>query len=363
MFGAKPPHNPNGDYQVQGAPSDCISSLTWSPRGCPKTLLVATSWDKSVKVWEVQKTAPNPTAQVQASKGPEHNHDMPVLCSAISRDGRIFTGGCDKMVKCWELAANKPPYQVAQHDQPIKGVSYIDDMGILVTGGWDSSIRFWDLRQSQPAKTIQLSSPFVSMDCSTFPMATFLLPREVLVYDLQNNRELKKMEPHNTMKEQLRCIANFPDVKNNPGFAVGSLEGRVCVMFMNENPASKDCKNFSFKCHREGNNGVDVYPVHGISFHPVFGTFATCGGNGGYVYWDKDSKQRLKAFSNADQPIPCGSFNDDGVLYGYAVSYDWAKGQENYNPSKGHHILIHSVEESEVKSKPPKPGAKTGGRR
>ena len=52
----------------------------------------------------------------------------------------------------------------------------------------------------------------------------------------------------------------------------------------------QDTKNFSFKCHRE-NNSVDIYAVHDISFHPVFGTFATAGANGNFAFWDKDAKQ------------------------------------------------------------------------
>lgn len=355
-FGAAPAWNPNKDYEVPGPPNDCISSLTWSPRGASKSLLVSTSWDKSVKVWEIQKSAPQPVVRCNAVKGPEHNHDLPVLCSAISRDCRIFSGGCDKMVKCWELAsAGKAPYQVAAHDQPVKGVAYLDDIGLLVTGGWDSLVKFWDLRQPQPVGTLQLPGPFVDMDCSTYPMATFLVAREIIVYDLQNKREIKRVEPHSTMKEQLRCIANFPDVKNNPSFVVGSIEGRACITYLNEDP--KDLKSFSFKCHRE-NGVVDVYAVHSLSVHPVYGTFSTTGANGGMSYWDKDIKQRLKIFSNANQPIPCSNFNDDGTLFAYAVSYDWSKGQENYDPAKGHHILIHSVEEAEVKNRPKPPPKK-----
>jgi len=311
-----------------------------------------------VKVWEIQKSNPQPVVQCNAVAGPSHSHDLPVLCSAISRDCRIFTGGCDKMVKCWELAAGKQPYQVAAHDQPVKGVAYSEEAGLLITGGWDNLVKFWDLRSPQPAGQLQLPGPLVDMDCSTFPMATFMVSREIIVYDLQNKREMKRMEPHHTIKEQLRCIGNFPDVKGNPGFAAGSIEGRVCIMYINEEPNQGDTKNFSFKCHRE-NNSVDIYAVHDISFHPVFGTFATAGANGNFAFWDKDAKQRLKNFGNADQPVPCAGFNDDGTLFGYAVSYDWSKGQENYDPSKGHHILIHSVEEQEVKNKPPKaPGKK-----
>lgn len=36
-----------------------------------------------------------------------------------------------------------------------------------------------------------------------------------------------------------------------------------------------------------------VYPVHAITFNPVFGTFATGGGDGVINIWDGDNKKRL----------------------------------------------------------------------
>ena len=46
----------------------------------------------------------------------------------------------------------------------------------------------------------------------------------------------------------------------------------------------------------------------------------------------QDSRQRLKAFSKANMPIPVGAFNRDGTIFAYAVSYDWSKGSEHHNP-------------------------------
>jgi hypothetical protein len=49
------------------------------------------------------------------------------------------------------------------------------------------------------------------------------------------------------------------------------------------------------------------------------------GSDGTYNFWDKDSKQRLKAqnkcmYHNGPAPIPCSAFNRDGTMYAYAVS-------------------------------------------
>lgn len=57
------------------------------------------------------RLAPTPTPpQSNGTANPKAstNHTQPVLCSAWNADGTgVFTGGCDKMVKLWNLATNQ----------------------------------------------------------------------------------------------------------------------------------------------------------------------------------------------------------------------------------------------------------------
>jgi len=81
--------------------------------------------------------------------------------------------------------------------------------------------------------------------------------------------------------------------------------------------------------------------VNDISFHP-YGTFATCGSDGTFHFWDKDSKQRLKAFKKCSLPISCCEWNADGNVFAYAVCYDWHQGAAAYNPAvMKNYILLH----------------------
>ncbi|KAL5992253.1 hypothetical protein ACLOJK_013169 [Asimina triloba] len=85
----------------------------------------------------------------------------------------------------------------------------------------------------------------------------------------------------------------------------------------------------------------------------VHHTFATAGSDGAFSFWDKDSKQRLKAMSRCSQPIPSSTFNNDGSIFAYAVCYDWSKGAENHNLAAAKtSIFLHMPQESEVKGKP-----------
>jgi mRNA export factor len=134
------------------------------------------------------------------------------------------------------------------------------------------------------------------------------------------------------------------------GFAVGSIEGRVGIQYVLEKDASR---NFAFKCHRDTSN--DIFSVNALAFHGPYGTFATCGSDGTYVYWDKDSKQRLKLFNKLPNAITCAQFNTAGTMFAYGVGYDWSKGIDHYARHKEPNgILIHSVKDEEIRKKPAK---------
>lgn len=119
------------------------------------------------------------------------------------------------------------------------------------------------------------------------------------------------------LKWQTRTVSCFTDSK---GYAIGSIEGRVGIQYVEEKDSTR---SFSFKCHRDDQK--NVFSVNAISFHPTYGTFSTAGSDGTVSFWDKDSKQRLKPFPNAQGTIPCTTFNRNGTIFAYAVSYDWSK--------------------------------------
>ncbi|KAL4285738.1 hypothetical protein AHAS_Ahas19G0016200 [Arachis hypogaea] len=334
--------NPNKSYEVTQPPGDSISSLCFSPKA---NFLVATSWDNQVRCWEIARngTVINSTPKASIS------HDQPVLCSTWKDDGTtVFSGGCDKQVKMWPLLSGGQPMTVAMHDAPIKEIAWIPEMNLLATGSWDKTLKYWDTRQSNPVHTQQLPDRCYAMSVKHPLMIVGTADRNLIVFNLQNPQtEYKRVV--SPLKYQTRCVAAFPDQQ---GYLVGSIEGRVGVQHLDD---AQQNKNFTFKCHRENN---EIYSVNALNFHPVHHTFATAGSDGAFNFWDKDSKQRLKAMQRCSQPIPCSTFNNDGSLFAYAVCYDWSKGAENHNPTTAkNYIFLHIPQrlcgqESEVKSKP-----------
>lgn len=325
------------DFELVQPPSDGVSSLSFSPNA--PNYLCGTSWDNNVRVWEIDPNTRNSQPKAQTAFA------QPVLCSSWSADGkRIFAGSCDGVAKCWDLVSNQAT-QVAQHAAPIKSCIWIEESNILATASWDKTIKYWDCRSPNAAVTVNLPERCYSMDIRHPLCAVATAEKHVIIYNLANpGQEYKRMT--SPLKHQTRVVACFP---NKLGFAVGSIEGRVGIHHI-EDKDSGD--NFAFKCHRE--NNTELYAVNSIVFHPSYGTFATAGADGTFNYWDKDSKQRLKAFPKVPAPIACAAFNQLGNLYAYAASYDWSKGADAYNPTTmKNSIYIHQVNDTEIKPRPP----------
>jgi len=281
-------------------------------------------------------------------------HSEPVLCSSFTRDGSgIFFGGTDGKVKLWELGSNQVQ-QVAQHEHGVKECAFVGELGVLLTGSWDKKLCFWDCRSQNPVHTQMLQDRINAMDVKGQLLVVATSQRHIQIFDLRNPAT-PKSTIESPLKWQTRSLACFNDEK---GYFVGSIEGRCAVQNIDTMQSSK---NFTFKCHRQGEQktGQEVYAVNAIKVHPTFGTFITCGSDGVFHFWDKESKRRLKAMNRCHDSISCAGFNKDGSLLAYAVSYDWRFGVEGYNPdSMRSYIFLHQVQDSEVHPQTAHPAAR-----
>lgn len=300
------------------------------------------------------------TPQINAQLRAQISHDEPVLCTTFTEDGsRVLSGGCDGVAKLWQLG--QPQGQnIGKHDAPIKAIFSVQLMmqQYALTGSWDKTIRIWDPRQPRQVMQLPLLERCYALDVRDQLMVVATADRKIAIYDLtqlaSGNTAPFRTED-STLRHQTRCLATFP---NKEGFAVGSIEGRVAIHHV------KDVsRNFAFKCHRESQDArgsqpatCNIFSVNSIAFHNL-GTFATAGSDGIYNFWDKDSKQRLMAFKPSGNSISCAAFNPSGNLYAYALSYDWSRGSENYNPSTPNHIMLHYVKKEEIQQRNKKTGS------
>lgn len=331
--------NPNKDFELKPAPEDTLSSLEWSPTA---NYLAAGSWDNKVRMYQVQASA----GGIQGAAKAAYTHQGPVLDVSWNKEGTIlYSGGCDNQLIMWDPTSNQQKV-LGKHDAPVKCVhslTFGSLANMVVTGSWDKTLRYWDTRTAQPVAKVALPERCYCMDVNDNLMVVATANRRVLIFDL-NSPQKPYLQIESPLRYQSRCVACFKDKR---GFALGSIEGRVAIHHVD--PKEKSL-NFAFKCHRVTNSGSsDVYPVNAISFHPQFGTFATAGADGGYNFWDKDSKQRLKQFKRNPQPVTCSAWNNTGQLYAYGIGYDWHKGSQAHNPATAkNQIFIHTATALEI---------------
>ncbi|OLL22568.1 Pheromone-processing carboxypeptidase KEX1 [Neolecta irregularis DAH-3] len=332
------------DFALADPPGDGITDLAFSPHA---DFLAVSSWDNNTRIYDIQPTG-------QSSGKALYSHEAAVFSTHWSFDGtKVASGGADKAARLFDLQSGQAQ-QVAAHDAPIRNVRFVNTPSgqCLATGSWDKTLKFWDLRQSQPAATLQLPERCYAMDAANQLLVVGTAEKKIVVVDLRSVQIHKTMD--SPLKWQTRVVTCFPDAS---GFAVGSIEGRCGIQYIEDSKASG---NFSFKCHRDSSPAgystskqtLKVWSVNAISFHPQHGTFATAGSDGTINFWDKDSKHRLKGYNQSvGGPISATTFNRNGTIYAYAISYDWSQGYQKNSPSLPNKVMLHPTKDEEVKKK------------
>jgi len=344
--------NPNNDVIVSQPPTDSISSLAWNPKS---NVFAIGTWGSEVRCYQVGNNGQ--TQQCGSMK-----HDDAVLNICWNDENQIVSSGCDKTVRLWN-PQNSQISVIGKHEMPIKGIKYCTQTHCAISASWDKKLKFWDPRKSSLQITtsnnnskIDLSSVNVtsvgeillpercySLDYVPPILFVACAPRKILIYDIRNpNKIIRDIESN--LKHQTRCVSGFLDRK---GFVIGSIEGRCAIQYIDA--STEKTNNFTFKCHRDGDN---VYAVNCIKFHKQSGAFATAGSDGTFNYWDKDNKQRLKPFNKLKLPITDCDFNHDGSLFAYATSYDWSQGYNGYKPTEQlPQIYLQKVDPASLKLK------------
>lgn len=215
------------DVQLSNPPEDSISDLAFSPAS---DHLAVASWDKKVRIYEID-------AQGNSQGKALFEHEAPVLSCCWSKDGqKVFGAGADKAARMLDLGAGATtPQQVAAHDQPIRCVESIVIGGnhMLVTGSWDKTVKYWDLRQQTPVATLECQDRIYSMDVRDQMLVIGTADRWINVVNL-NNPETFYKKIQSPLKWQTRVVSCFTD---GTGYAVGSIEGRCAIQYVEEKDA------------------------------------------------------------------------------------------------------------------------------
>lgn len=104
---------------------------------------------------------------------------------------------------------------------------------MLVTGSWDKTVKYWDLRQQTPVATLECQDRIYSMDVRDQMLVIGTADRWINVVNL-NNPETFYKKIQSPLKWQTRVVSCFTD---GTGYAVGSIEGRCAIQYVEEKDA------------------------------------------------------------------------------------------------------------------------------
>ena len=305
----------------------------------------------------------------------------PILSMAVASSissgvgGVVFAGGIDGSVKQFDVASSSVSL-VGMHHSSSTGndvssqkvaCSCLASLGdnnpsLIASAGWDSNFYLWDTRTSgaKAACSIELPGKAFSMDATLDGTKVVVATsgRRMCFFDIrhqqsvavptenddkENNLAKLLLNRESSLKYQTRCVKFFP---NGIGMAVGSIEGRVAIEYLDDiGIKSNGKKKYAFKCHRVNDT---IYPVNALAFHPTIGTFATGGADGSVVTWDGANKKKLSTIAKLPTSIACLAFSHDGSQIAMASSYTFEEGERDHPREE---IYVRDVLESEVRPK------------
>ena len=162
-----------------------------------------------------------------------------------------------------------------------------------MTGSWDNSVAFWDPRKStgKPSVACDLGGSVHCFDSVGSRVVASAKNDQmkggsvIKSFDWRKPNQIATENQRDWIKFQHRTIACFKSPR--PGYAVGTIGGKVGIRYFNPDKKRKYLQNFVFRCHQQPAGAT--FAVNNIKFNK-HGTFATVGADGTSSVWDKGAR-------------------------------------------------------------------------
>lgn len=318
--------NDMGDREVLTPPNNTVAALKFSPYIVSKNFLVASSWDATIRCWEIEQNG-NSIPKIMKTTG--------VVFGDVSwgDDGtKVFMCGYDKKVQCWDLTSEEI-LDIGRHESVASICTWIKtpNYTCLMTGSWDGIMKFWDLRSKNPFKIMKLSESCHSVD--------FVWPKAVvagktfvtgLTFEKEPKEEFSRYyQPFSRSK--IKILKNKLRIPTY--YALIHKENISLIPFSEKIGVKPLNVNYDNFCNMQD-----------FAFHPINGTFASVRNDGRYSFCTMNKPRKMFISKKVSQDLPVCCFSDDGQLFAYARGEAYQDHCKFYKAKQN--IYIHCYDEA-----------------
>jgi len=352
------------DYIIGDKLGDTVNALEFSQNQSKPYFLSAGGWDGKFYLWSInlQQTQAkiNSSSNISSKPNPDEiapyeivntNHiitydlEDPIFSLCWKKNtNSIFAGTVEGNFYLMDLE-NSRFQKIQNFDTGIREILHFQDeqFDLIITGNYDGIIRLWDIRDiSAPVAQYDTNCTIYSMCLENYLLVVGMHNGIICYFNLQKLRQ-GFFQPEAIFESNfsnMLPIYSMSAFSNMEGFACVCMEGKVSINFLDLNTAPKFMKDykklenvnnqgtqgFIFRAHRR-NDQSESCMIHQVKSNKVYGTFATCGGDGCYSIWDFVSRSRLKIGSFiGSPPITAINYSMDGNIIAYACGDDWSEG-------------------------------------
>jgi WD40 repeat protein len=115
-------------------------------------LATAATWDRSLRVWSLDKSQP----ALKTESRPFEGHTGDILALALSAGGqRALTGGTDGTLRLWDAVSGKELLRLQGHELGVQALAFSEG-NTAYSFGLDKTLRQWDLAKGTAARRSDL---------------------------------------------------------------------------------------------------------------------------------------------------------------------------------------------------------------
>ncbi|KAF8637401.1 hypothetical protein AX17_002896 [Amanita inopinata Kibby_2008] len=147
--------------------TDEVWNIEWSHDGC---YLASASKDKSVIIWQVTYTGPEPSLHDWSIHLVLKDHPYSVGCLAWSIDDSLLLTSAEHFIKIWNAQTGVCLRSLEEHTETVTALAWLPDGSGFISGGLDRKIIQWDadgkLKESWGVTSIRVTDLVITPDFS-----------------------------------------------------------------------------------------------------------------------------------------------------------------------------------------------------